>query len=254
MFSNIDTTIGKLFINGLFIASVLVLRAIVLHLYRRRKSISGIDNFIVGINTIALIVILVLLFFTFLQLVNIELKHFFTSISIIAAAIAILSKDYISNAINGMTLMFNTNIEIGDFVKIDEQKGRIINLSLMNVQLQSEEGDLVLIPNNIVLNTQVINYTKGDTRKAQIELPLPISMVEDIEKTEQVFKETILEFGHKANLGSFKVRVVDIQNEIITIRLSIILHETDWEVEKEIRKKWISKWAFLRQQLDNKNQ
>ncbi|MCZ2130869.1 MAG: mechanosensitive ion channel family protein [Bacteroidia bacterium] len=251
MFSHIDTTIGKLLINGLFIASILTLRAVVLHLYRRRKNIvNGLDNFIVGINTISLIIILVLLFFAFLQLVNIEIKHFFTSISIIAAAIAILSKDYISNAINGMTLMFNTNIEIGDYVKIDEQKGKIINLSLMNVQLKSEEGDLVLIPNNLVLNHQIVNYTKGDTRKAQVELPLPIIMFEDIEKTERVFKETISEFNHKANLNSFNVRIVDIQKDVVTVRLSIILHETDWEIDKEIRKKWINKWALLKQQLE----
>lgn len=250
MFTNIDTTLGKLLINGLFIASILVLRAIVLHLYRRKKNIQGIDNFIVGINTISLIIISILLFFTFLQLVNIELKHFFTSISIIAAAIAILSKDYISNAINGMTLMFNSNIEIGDYVKIGEQKGKIINLSLMNVQLQSEEGDLVLIPNNIVLNNQIVNYTKGETRKAQVELPLPITMFEDIEKTEQVFRQSIIEFSHKANLNSFNMRIIDIQKDVVIVRLSIKLHETDWEIDKEIRKNWINKWAMLKQQLD----
>jgi len=246
---NSENLYGRIWIYAILIVTVVILRWVFIRIYKNRKQISGNDNFIVGINTISLLVFFFLLFFLFLQLFHVDIKQFFTSISIIAAAIAIISKDYISNAINGMILMFNSHISIGDYVRIGEQRGRVNNLSLINVHLVNEEGDLVLIPNNVVFSTQIVNYTKGETRKAQLELPLPPAMVEDLSKTELLFKEAISDFKHKANINSLSIRILEINKEFVNIKLSVLLHEADLEVEKEIRRRWLNKWATIKKQL-----
>jgi small-conductance mechanosensitive channel len=229
--------------------SLFSLRYIIIRLYKTRKKINANDNFVIGINTIFFIVLFFSLFFTILFLFGIEIKQFFTSISIIAAAIAILSKDYFSNAINGMILMFNSHVSIDDYVKIGDVKGKISHLSLMNVHLINEEGDLVLIPNNVLLTTQIVNYTKGDTRKAQLELPLPTAMTVDIKQTEILFLDAIKGYSHKVLLSSFSIRIINIEKDAVVIKLSIILHESSHTIEKNIRKAWLGKWAEMKQQL-----
>lgn len=246
---NIENLSNNYVVYGVILLSILILRWTVIRIYKSKKQTDKKDNFVVGINTLSLIIASVLLFFIFLQLFNVEIKQFFTSISIIAAAIAIISKDYISNAINGMILMFNTHISIGDYVKIGDQKGKINHLSLINVHLLNEEGDLVLIPNNVVFSTQIVNYTKGETRKAQLELPLPLSMVEDLGKTELLFKESISDFKHKANINSLSFKIIEITKEVVIVRISVLLHEPDHTVEKEIRRRWLNKWATIKNQL-----
>lgn len=241
--------IEKLVLNALIALSFVVLRGILIRLYKARKETIKNDNFIVGINTIMLILLSILLFVSIMQLFNVDIKQFFTSISIIAAAIAIISKDYISNAINGMILMFNTHISIGDYVRIGDQKGKISHLTLINVHLLNEENDLILIPNNVVFSTQIINYTKGDTRKAQLELPLPIVMVENMDSTERLFKEAIMDLQHKVSIGSFTTRIVTIEPDGVYVKMSVLLHETDKETEIEVRRRWLNKWSTLKQQL-----
>jgi len=64
------------------------------------------------------------LFFVILHILDITVKEFFYSITIIAAALAIVFKDYILNGLNGMILMFGDNYRIGDFVEVNGIKGQ----------------------------------------------------------------------------------------------------------------------------------
>src|SRR5690606_19448141 len=106
-----------------------LLKVSTLLVYRRRNKVKTHDNFIIGINSIYYIFLSILLILLVMVSMKVNIREFFTSISIIAAAIAILSKDYISNAINGMILMFNNQISIGDHIKIGQHKGKIIHIS-----------------------------------------------------------------------------------------------------------------------------
>src|SRR5699024_4638319 len=93
------------------------------------------DNFILGISQIANILSFVAFVIALFLLFNINARDFFTSISIVAAAIAIISKDYVSNMINGMIIMFSDQLSLEDYVKIGTHKGKIVNITLLNTHL-----------------------------------------------------------------------------------------------------------------------
>ena len=75
----------------------------------------------------------------------------------IAAALVLITKDYISNLINGMYLTFNRIINIGDQVQIGSLKGKILDITLTNVHLLNDDDDIIYIPNNNVFSTEIIN-------------------------------------------------------------------------------------------------
>jgi small-conductance mechanosensitive channel len=237
------STRGKILILFIFLVSLLIIRRLIIGFYRRKKKIEGRDNFTLGVDTIFLIGILLTLFFGLLTLVNVEIKQFFTSISIIAAAIAILSKDYFSNAINGMILMFNNQVSLDDYVKVGDQKGRIVNITLMNVHLMNEEGDLVLVPNSVLLTSQIINYTKGDTRRAQMEVEFKPEDIVDLKELEAEFKKTVEEFDEHINLSSFTMKIAEVSKDSVKLKLNVMLEIPDSEVEKKIRRKWLYTWV-----------
>ena len=151
----------KTFALIVLIVALYSLKTTALFVYRRRNHIKGKDNFTIGINTIYYIFIIILMIILAMALLRVNLREFFTSISILAAAIAILAKDYISNAINGMILMFNNQISIGDRIQIGGHKGKITHISLLNLQIINEEDDLIYIPNTNVLSQDIINYKIG---------------------------------------------------------------------------------------------
>jgi hypothetical protein len=93
----------------------------------------------------------------FLSLFNLHLKDLITSLSVAAAAVAIVFKDYISNVINGMVLAFSNRLLIDDYVKIGHHRGRITDITLGSVQLLTDEDEVVFLPNTILFTHEIVN-------------------------------------------------------------------------------------------------
>lgn len=194
----------------ILIAGLYGLKFFTLLVYRRKNNIKGKDNFIIGINSIYYVFLSVLAVVLVMMLLRVDIKEFFTSISIIAAAIAILSKDYISNAINGMIVMFNNQISIGDYIQIGSHKGKITHISLLNLQLVNEEDDLIYIPNSTVLSQDIINFTKGESHKVSVEFIAHAEKMSTLEALESYF---VTELSPNSNIekDSFKLKIISVR-------------------------------------------
>src|SRR5690606_6785208 len=100
--------------------SVSVLRYSVIYLYiRKNRLASNIkDNFILGINRIVSVFNTLFLVVSVMYLFDIDPLKFVTSITIVAAAIALIFKDYVTNMINGLIIMFSDRLSLGDHIKV----------------------------------------------------------------------------------------------------------------------------------------
>ncbi len=231
----------------ILIISLYFLKLFIIMIYRKRNKIKQKDNFIIGVDTIFYILLSILAFLFLLFLLRVNVKSFFTSISIIAAAIAIVSKDYISNAINGMIIMFNNQFTIGDYIQIGEQKGKIVNISLMNLQLINDVDDLIYIPNNIILTTEVVNFTKGQTHYTSIELLADIHKIESVEEVEKYLYEQVILKHPNVLENTFKVRTIYVKNDSISLKAEAKLKSIEGNEERQFRRMLTNAWLrFLR--------
>lgn len=205
---------------------------------RRRKGTSDFrNNFIIGINQIANILSFLSLVISLFLLFEINLREFFTSISIIAAAIAILFKDYITNIINGLILMFSEDFSVDDYVQIDNNRGKIVDITLLNVQLLSEEDDVVYIPNNHMLTANIINYSRQNQKKFSLEFTLPPEDInEGLNEMEQSLIESLKKHWEQIRENSMQLRVLSINPGSVLIRFSLILNRQNPRIEQEIRR------------------
>jgi small-conductance mechanosensitive channel len=226
----------------ILILGLYTLKFFALWMYRKKNKITGKDNFIIGINTIYYIFLSGLGFALIMVLLRVNIREFFTSISIIAAAIAIVSKDYIANAINGMILMFNSQVSIGDSIQIGTHKGKIVHISLLNLQLLNEEGELVYIPNTSVLTHDIINFTKSLSSNTSLKFVAKSNSIESIESLESYF---VVALKGSKNIveGSFELTVLSIKYDRIKLKAEADIYsrsvETESEFKKEIVKIWI---------------
>ena len=94
-----------------------------IYLYRRRKGIrkGKTDNIIAGSQNIYFLLLGVGLVVAVLSLFGVDIAALLTSLAVVAAALAILSKDYVSNIISGMLIAFANEINIDDTVQIAGQ-------------------------------------------------------------------------------------------------------------------------------------
>lgn len=55
---------------------------------------------------------------------------------------------WLSNAIAGVSLIFDRLVQVGSRIKIDGMKGKIIQISLTSTKLLTDDGKLLIIPNS----------------------------------------------------------------------------------------------------------
>ncbi len=208
------------------------------YIYRKRKKLptQQHDNIIAGLQNIYFLVMAIAILIAFLSLFGIEISSLLTSISIFAAAIAILSKDYVSNIISGMLIAFSNEISLGDNVRISNYRGKVMDITLSKFILLNENDDLIFIPNNTVFSNEVINYTKRDIKKTNIEFQMNLNYIKSIPELEADLTQAISNYHYQIQPDSFNLRVEDIKKDEISMVFQYILNEPNRELERDIRK------------------
>jgi small-conductance mechanosensitive channel len=203
---------------------------ITVRIYLRKSRDERMDgNFILGINWISNIVNAFLLIIALMLAFDVQPLEFLTSLTIVAAAIAILTKEYVTNMINGLIIMFTDQFGLGDLIKVGEHKGTIEDINLINVVIKKSDGHSIFIPNNLMLNSQVINHSRDYLRQIEIQVELPSNFIEDLEEVRN--KLSLLVFDKEVSSTSSKLQVelVSILKDAVVLR---VLVQTPYEQEK----------------------
>jgi small-conductance mechanosensitive channel len=84
----------------------------------------------------------------------------FKGISIFAGVLISLgSTSFISNIIAGYTLTYRRVFKIGDRVQIGDITGDVSEIRLQVTHLQSIKNEEIIVPNSVIVNSNVVNYT-----------------------------------------------------------------------------------------------
>lgn len=217
-----------------------VVRQIILITYKIQNRNQRRDNFTIGVSHISKIIYFAMAIAILLSLFNISIKEAFTTLSLIAAAVVLMTKDYISNLINGMYLTFVKVVSIGDQVSIDGNKGKILDITLTNVHLLNDDDDIVYIPNNKVFSSEIINYTRRDLKKTSIEFEVDVNKLSDIEKLESQLILMLEPHSKEIQPGTMNLKTVVVKQEFIQLKFQYVLNEPlNKELDKKIRKFFI---------------
>lgn len=69
------------------------------------------------------------------------------------------SSSFIANIVAGFSLTYQNAFKRGDFIKVNEYEGFVESQSSMVTRLRSMKNQEIVIPNSILLNSNVINYS-----------------------------------------------------------------------------------------------
>jgi len=188
----LEVTVYTLFFNTI----VNAIRIAVVSRHRVRKEISNEehDNFTVGVNAIVNaatgLAIIVFIFIVF----DIAVRSFLSSIAIFAVALTVIFQDFIKNFLFGFAIMFAADYEIGDYIQVGSMpKGVILNITFSYVQLKTENGDVLYIPNSTVRGTEIINFSKLKPRRINVEFRLLRTQVTSVD----TFEKKLLDYLEK---------------------------------------------------------
>ena len=86
----------------------------------------------------------------------------FQGISIFVGVLVSLgSTTAVSNVIAGIVLTYTRAFKVGDQVEVAETRGRVVERSTFVTRIQTLKNVIVSVPNSMVLNNNIINYSKN---------------------------------------------------------------------------------------------
>lgn len=209
--------------------------------YRKkyRLRIGEKNNIYYGIENIAKFI----LFLGFISAVSMsfemDIRVLLTSLSIVAAAIAIITREFIHDFLTGLNLSFSEVFDINDYVNIPPHKGKIISISLFKTTILNDNGDIVNIPNSKVNSNEIINYTKSNLWLMSIDFQVDILLIASIELFENELIKSLSEFSEHIDNQSFNLKIVDLKKEYIDFKFQYKINKMDTEILKLIRKQMV---------------
>jgi small-conductance mechanosensitive channel len=115
------------------------------------------------------------------------------SLGLVSAAMIYVLQKPLLNIVGWSVLLYRSIYHLGDRIKINDVRGYVTNISVMNTTVRefggwmsgdSFTGRLVSIPNSLILETNVFNYTK-DTKFIWDEVTVSVTYESDISAAQQ---------------------------------------------------------------------
>lgn len=211
-------------------------RFIILRFYLKKTDEDKVQpNFVLGINRIATLLDVFATLISIMLGFGINPIEFLTSITIVAAAIALLTKDYITNIVNGLIIMFSDQLAVGDKVKIGLQKGFIQDITLINLVMKDEAGDMVIIPNNQVLTVDVVNYSRNNTYKVSVEAELNLTSGLQLEELEKNLIAILKTYNDAIVLEGANLRILERKANSVLVRYYFPIKTSNQAKEEQIK-------------------
>lgn len=151
---------------------------------------------------------------------GVNLTAIVTTSAVLSMVIGLALQDTLTNLIAGVVLHSEKSIKIGDFVKVNDIEGIVIEMSWRATKIQSTmNGGVIYIPNSIVVKQSTLNYNQA--RLHLIKVGVGVSYEETPNKVADVLLGVARENQEILKEPAAEVRVISYGESSINYELRV---------------------------------
>jgi small conductance mechanosensitive channel len=165
---------------------------IVARMIKRLMRKAGVDEtltkFTVSLTRIALMVFVIL---AALSTLGVQTTSFIAVIGAAGLAVGFALQGSLSNFASGVMLVIFRPFRVGDFVEAGGIAGTAEAVQIFHTVLKTPDNKKVIIPNNSITGSNIINYSAKDERR--IDLVFGIGYGDDLKKAKGILERILAE-------------------------------------------------------------
>lgn len=165
---------------GLLLIAV-VTKAVQKNTMKSRKIDNAAASFVTSVVSLVAYVGLMLVI---IGTLGFSTESIITAFSSVMLAIALGLQNTLASLANGILLIFTKPFQAGDYVDIGGTSGTVKEIKLFSVKIVTPDNLTIVIPNNTVFGSTIINYSKMPLRR--IDIVLPVSYDVDVAKLKEL--------------------------------------------------------------------
>lgn len=153
----------------LIIVAAVVVSRVVLSLVGRALAKSRLDPALVRIvKTAVKFIVGVVCILLICETLGIEITSLIALFSVVGLAFSLAVQGVLANLAGGITILGARPFRVGDFVEMDGITGTVKEVALMYTKVDTTDNKLVYIPNKIVSEAKVVNFSQEGTRRLEL--------------------------------------------------------------------------------------
>jgi len=121
---------------------------------------------------------------------GIELFGVLASLAVFSLIIGLAIQQTLGNIVNSFMLALDRPFEVGDRIGVDGVMGTVMSIGILSTKLLTLKEELVVIPNNSLVDSTVINYARGGgdgvARRISVQMDYGVAYDEDPAHVKQV--------------------------------------------------------------------
>jgi small conductance mechanosensitive channel len=170
----------------------LIVIKLILKIYDKLVERSSIDPIIRNILRIAVKAVLLFMgLIIVLSSLGISVTSLVAALSVVGVAFSLAIQGFLSNVFGGIQIISNKPFSVGDFVDAGGESGVVQEVGLFYTKLHTGDKKLVQIPNSVIANSNIINYSSEPNRR--VDITVTASYDDDTEKVKAVLMQLICE-------------------------------------------------------------
>ena len=145
-----------------------------------------------------------------------------------AMAVGLASQDALSNIVGGLFIIFSRPFKVGDFIMVDDIiTGTVVEITLRHTVIRNAENRMILIPNNKMNSSTVVNSSYGETATCAF-VEVGVSYNTDLDGAMEAMRDEIMKhpmlIDHRSDAEresgapQVVVRVTALGDSAITLR------------------------------------
>ncbi|MFG0832949.1 small-conductance mechanosensitive channel MscS [Aeromonas bivalvium] len=155
---------------------------------KARNLDTTVTHFVGSVLKYALLVFVVI---AALGRVGVQTASFVAIIGAAGLAIGLALQGSLSNFAAGFLLIIFRPIKAGEFIEVAGTSGSVQSVQLFTTTLTSPDNKMVVVPNSAILNGNIVNYSRMDTRR--VDMTFGIGYGSDLRKAKQLLERLISE-------------------------------------------------------------
>ena len=165
-------------------------------------------------SQVAKYVIHVLAFFCILVALDVDAKLFLGGSAALLVGLGLGLQDVFKDMFSGFVLLFEGSIRVGDVVEFNDGKSsdaivaKIIRINVRTTQIETRDGNILIVPNAKLTQEYVENWSHGSTL-SRFRLPVTVAYGSDTQLVSEILKQAVLSHPKVHKTKGVDVRLND---------------------------------------------
>jgi small-conductance mechanosensitive channel len=143
-----------------------------------------------------------------------------------AIAVGFGTQQLMNNLISGIILLFERPVRIGDIIDVENCSGIVTSIGTRCCQLRRGDGVEILIPNSVILQSKVVNWTLSDSHARQ-EFTIAITQGEPVKKAMDLIYKIVSANPNVLSRRGIDVLFQDFAKDALVIRVLYWIDKTN---------------------------